>query len=66
MAIDHVLKLYSETNVFESIEKAKDFVGESIPVVNKQNKINGIITEGDLFQIFLKISKEEKELEHKD
>ncbi len=60
------LKLYSETNVFESIEKAKDFVGESIPVVNKQNKINGIITEGDLFQIFLKISKEEKELEHKD
>ena len=31
-----------------------------------KNKINGIITEGDLFQIFLKISKEEKELEHKD
>jgi Mg/Co/Ni transporter MgtE len=60
------LKLYSETNIFESIEKSKDFVGESIPVVTKQNKICGVISEGDLFQIFLKITKEEKELENKD
>ena len=60
------LKLYSETNIFESIEKSKDFVGESIPIVSKQNKIYGVISEGDLFQIFLKITKEEKELENKD
>ena len=25
------LKLYSESNIFESIDKSKDFVGESIP-----------------------------------
>ena len=60
------LKLFSETNVFESIEKAKDFVGESIPIVNKQNKICGVISEGDLFQIFLKVTKEEKEHENQD
>ena len=60
------MKLYSETNIFESIEQSKDFVGESIPIVTKQNKIYGVISEGDLFQIFLKITKEEKELENKD
>ena len=60
------LKLYSESNIFESIDKSKDFVGESIPIVTKQNKMFGIISEGDLFQIFLKIAREEKELENKD
>ena len=60
------LKLYSDTNIFESIEKCKDFVGESIPIVGKQNKMYGIISEGDLFQIFLKVTKEEKELENRD
>ena len=60
------LKLYSESNIFESIEKSKDFVGESIPIVTKQNKMFGIISEGDLFQIFLKVTREEKELENKD
>ena len=60
------LKLYSESNIFESIEKSKDFVGESIPIITKQNKMFGIISEGDLFQIFLKITREEKELENKD
>ncbi len=60
------LKLYSESNIFESIEKSKDFVGESIPIVTKQNKMFGIISEGDLFQIFLKVNREEKELENKD
>ena len=29
-------------------------------------KLVGIITEGDLFQIFLKVSSEEKELENRD
>ena len=60
------LKLFSESNIFESIEKSKDFVGESIPIVTKQNKMFGIISEGDLFQIFLKVTREEKELENKD
>ena len=54
------LKLYSESNIFESIDKSKDFVGESIPIVTKQNKMFGIISEGDLFQIFLKIAKKKK------
>ena len=48
------------------MKSAKDFVGESIPIVGKQNKMYGIISEGDLFQIFLKVTKEEKELETRD
>ena len=54
------LKLYSESNIFESIDKSKDFVGESIPIVTKQNKMFGIISEGDLFQIFLKLQEKKK------
>ncbi len=60
------LKLNNNDNIFNSIEKCKDFVGESIPVIQSNGKLVGIITEGDLFQIFLKVSNEEKELENKD
>ena len=51
---------------YNSIDKCKDFVGESIPVTLNNGKLVGIITEGDLFQIFLKVSSEEKELENRD
>ena len=60
------LKLYSDTDIFESIEKAKDFVGESIPIINSKNKMLGVISEADLFHTFLKVIKEEKELENRD
>ena len=53
-------------NIYNSIDKCKDFVGESIPVTLNNGKLVGIITEGDLFQIFLKVSSEEKELENRD
>ena len=60
------LKLYSDTDIFESIEKAKNFVGESIPIINSKNEMRGVISEADLFHTFLKVIKEEKELENKD
>ena len=60
------LKLYSDTDIFESIEKAKNFVGESIPIINGKNEMQGVISEADLFDTFLKVIKEEKELENKD
>ena len=60
------LKLYSTDNILHSIEKCKTFVGESIPVINKDGFLNGVVTEGDLFQIFLKITKEEKKMEHEN
>ena len=60
------LKLYSTENILDSIEKCKTFVGESIPVVSKGGFLEGVVTEGDLFQIFLKITKEEKKMEHEN
>jgi CBS domain-containing protein len=41
-------------------------VGESIPVLEENKKIFGVVTEGDLLNIYLKVSKEEKEHEHED
>ena len=50
----------------DSIEKCKTFVGESIPVIRKDGFLQGVVTEGDLFQIFLKITKEEKKMDHEN
>ena len=62
MQTNKFLKLNNLDNIYNSIDKCKDFVGESIPVTLNNGKLVGIITEGDLFQIFLKVSSEEKEL----
>ena len=53
------LKLDENENILECINKCKDFVGESIPVVNQNKILVGVISEGDLFQTFLKITEEE-------
>ena len=60
------LKLRTTNSVLQSIEKCKTFVGESIPVLEEDKKIFGVVTEGDLLNIYLKVSKEEKEHEHED
>jgi CIC family chloride channel protein len=60
------LKLKTSSSVFQSIERCKNFVGESIPVLEENKKIFGVVTEGDLLNIYLKVSKEEKEHEHED
>ena len=66
VSVEKFLKLSSDENVFKCIDICKDFVGESIPVVEKKGTLSGVVTEGDLFQIFLKVSKEEKEMENED
>ncbi len=58
------LELHDHDNVYKSIEKCKEFVGESIPVVSKNKSMIGVISEGDLFQIFLKVADEEKKHEN--
>ena len=47
------LKIDSEEDLSMAIEKCKDFVGESIPVVNNKGKIIGIFSENDLFISYL-------------
>ena len=54
--INNFLKLNENSSIFKSIQKCKTFVGESIPVVKDNGEILGVVSEGDLFQIFLKVN----------
>ena len=56
--------LASVDSVLQGIEACKDFVGESIPVINKEtNTLIGIITESDLFKAYLDLNKQIRDLE---
>ena len=43
------LIINSDENLIDVMEKCKDFVGESIPVTDKSQKLLGIFSENDLF-----------------
>ncbi len=47
------LKIEADEDLSTTIEKCKDFVGESIPVVDKKGRIIGIFSENDLFISYL-------------
>ena len=50
---------------YEAIQQASEFVGESIPVVDqKTHRLNGVITEADLFSVYLQVQKQVKAVEH--
>jgi len=58
------LVIYSEDSVLEAIEKASNFVGESIPVLDKgEGKFLGVITEAALFQAYLSMQTKTRDLE---
>ena len=48
-----ILSLNENQNILEAIDLIKDFVGESVPVVDNNNNIVGIVTESDLFNQLL-------------
>ena len=56
--------LTDKDSVLQGIEACKNFVGESIPVINKEdNTLNGIITESDLFTAYLELNRQIRDLE---
>ncbi len=57
------LSLVNSDTVLDAIDKVKDFVGESIPIVDDKGKILGIISESDLFNALLMAEKERNEEE---
>ena len=57
------LFLNSSDTVLKSIDKVKDFVGESIPVIDEKGFILGIISESDLFNSLLMAEKKRNEEE---
>ena len=60
------LKIYNYETVLRTINVCKDFVGESIPIVDKDERIVGVISESDLFKTFLEASETVHKLEAKD
>jgi CIC family chloride channel protein len=53
-----------QSNLLEVIKSLSDFVGESIPIVNKKsNKMIGIISENDVLLAYLEISEEINQIE---
>ncbi len=47
------LSLNENKNILQAIEKIKNFVGESVPVIDNKKHIIGVITESDLFNQLL-------------
>ena len=47
------LKINDDEDLSKTIQKCKDFVGESIPVVDNKGKIIGIFSENHLFVSYL-------------
>ena len=44
-------------SVSEAINKASSFIGESIPVVDDENRLLGVVTEADLFSEYLSVQE---------
>ena len=63
MRIKKFLHLKSDQNILNALDICKDFIGESIPIISKDKKLVGIITESDLFKVFLNASKHQREIE---
>ena len=57
------LFLDSSDTVLQTIDKVKDFVGESIPITDNNGYMLGIISESDLFNALLIAEKERNEEE---
>ena len=57
------LQINENENIFNAIDICKDFVGESIPVVNDKKQFIGVITESDIFNVYIKTSRNQRELE---
>ena len=57
------IKLDPTKNIFECIKILSNFVGESIPVIEKNNKFVGIISENDILKAYDQISHEIRNIE---
>jgi len=59
------ISIKHDASLMQAIEVASDFVGESIPVVNRETgQMLGIVTEGDIFRLYLKTQNTIMDLEH--
>ena len=67
-AIEFIMKkpisIKSDASLQQAIEIASNFVGESIPVIDREsNSLKGVVTEGDLFKLYLNLQSKVADLE---
>ena len=61
---DQSILIYDNSNINEVIESLSEFVGESVPVLNKdKNTVIGIISENDVLKAYSEISNEIRSIE---
>lgn len=64
--MENPIKIKHDASLQQSIEIASEFVGESIPVINKEtDEMVGILSEADLFQAYLTTQNKVVDLEKK-
>lgn len=64
LAKQDCLKLYCHQSINEAIEIAIDFVGEGLPVLDKESdKMVGVVSEALLFDAYSKVSQKVREIE---
>ena len=59
-------KTIAERIVYEAIDKIKNFVGESVPVIESNQRMVGVITESDLFNELVSAENSRKKEELSD
>ena len=59
-----VISIKHDASLQQAIEIASNFVGESIPVIDRDSgKMKGVVTEADLFQLYLSLQNRIADLE---
>jgi CIC family chloride channel protein len=68
LACDHLvaapISIKHDASLQQAIEVASNFVGESIPIINRDTKVfQGVVTEADLFKLYLTLQTKITDLE---
>jgi len=59
------ITLNHDASIMQAMEIASKFIGETIPVVNpKTNEMVGVVSEGDIFEVYLSTQSRIRDLEH--
>jgi CIC family chloride channel protein len=60
------ISIKSDASLQQAMEIAVEFVGESIPIIDREtNEMLGIVTEGDLFKDYLQLQNKIVDLERR-
>ena len=60
------ISIKSDASLLQAMEIAVEFVGESIPIIDREtNEMLGIVTEGDLFKDYLQLQNKIVDLERR-